>query len=609
VLRRRSERPTEYRDTPFWRLFDRVSETLDRQRGWHQLPTPLGLVVLVGIRNILRRRNLYDTDQLPSVNVPPVPAWRPEYRTQRTADGTYNDLDRPAMGRAGSRFGRNVPLGSVGREPVTDILEPNPRTVSLELLTRHQFEPATTLNALAAAWLQFMIKDWISHGHGPSENPWRIPLSEGDEFPDKPMLVPRTPRDFTRPEGEAGIPTFINYESPWWDGSQLYGASLEAQRMVRSGTGGKLRVGLESQLPYPTDPEIDPRQVPGFWLGLSLFSRIFVLEHNAICDRLKQSYPMWSDEELFQHARLINAALLAKIHTVEWTPAIISHPTTVIAMHANWYGLAGTRITNTFGRLSSSEVISGIPGSETNHFGVPYSLTEEFTSVYRMHPLITDDWTFRSLKDHHALENHPFRELTGQQITPLEERVSLADLIYSFGHTHPGAIQLHNYPRDLQNFVRPDGKRVDLAATDILRSRELGVPRYNEFRRLLHLKPAATFEALTSNQQWAKELRRVYGNVEKVDLTVGLFAEPLPKGFAFSDTAFRIFIVMASRRLNSDRFFTMDFTPRVYTEVGMKWIRDGDLSSVLLRHCPELAPALRGLPHGFAPFNPATSIE
>ena len=609
MLRRRSERPTEYRYTPFWRLFDRVSETLDRQRGWHQLPTPLGLVVLVGIRNILRRRNLYDTDQLPSVNVPPVPAWRPEYRTQRTADGTYNDLDRPAMGRAGSRFGRNVPLGSVGREPVTDILEPNPRTVSLELLTRHQFEPATTLNALAAAWLQFMIKDWISHGHGPSENPWRIPLSEGDEFPDKPMLVPRTPRDFTRPEGEAGIPTFINYESPWWDGSQLYGASLGAQRMVRSGTGGKLRVGLESQLPYPTDPEIDPRQVPGFWLGLSLFSRIFVLEHNAICDRLKQSYPMWSDEELFQHARLINAALLAKIHTVEWTPAIISHPTTVIAMHANWYGLAGTRITNTFGRLSSSEVISGIPGSETNHFGVPYSLTEEFTSVYRMHPLITDDWTFRSLKDHHELESHPFRELTGQQITPLEERVSLADLIYSFGHTHPGAIQLHNYPRDLQNFVRPDGKRVDLAATDILRSRELGVPRYNEFRRLLHLKPAATFEALTSNQQWAKELRRVYGDVEKVDLTVGLFAEPLPKGFAFSDTAFRIFIVMASRRLNSDRFFTMDFTPRVYTEVGMKWIRDGDLSSVLLRHCPELAPALRGLPHGFAPFNPATSIE
>ena len=42
--------------------------------------------------------------------------------------------------------------------------------------------------------------------------------------------------------------------------------------------------------------------------------------------------------------------------------------------------------------------------------------------------------------------------------------------------------------------MRPDGKLMDLAATDILRSRELGVPRYNEFRRLLHLRPARDFD-------------------------------------------------------------------------------------------------------------------
>jgi len=52
-------------------------------------------------------------------------------------------------------------------------------------------------------------------------------------------------------------------------------------------------------------------------------------------------------------------------------------------------------------------------------------------------------------------------------------------------------------------------------------------------------------------------------------LMVGLFAERLPEGFAFSDTAFRIFILMASRRLNSDRFFTTDFTPEVYSEPGL----------------------------------------
>jgi hypothetical protein len=43
---------------------------------------------------------------------------------------------------------------------------------------------------------------------------------------------------------------------------------------------------------------------------------------------------------------------------------------------------------------------------------------------------------------------------------------------------------------------------------------------------------------------------------------VGMYAEPLPPGFGFSDTAFRVFILMASRRLKSDRFFTSDFRPR-----------------------------------------------
>jgi hypothetical protein len=79
---------------------------------------------------------------------------------------------------------------------------------------------------------------------------------------------------------------------------------------------------------------------------------------------------------------------MAKIHTVEWTPAILAHPTLQIAMNANWWGLAGEKLTKMVGRISKSDVISGIPGSGADHNGVPYSLTEEFTSVYRMHSLL-----------------------------------------------------------------------------------------------------------------------------------------------------------------------------------------------------------------------------
>ena len=46
----------------------------------------------------------------------------------------------------------------------------------------------------------------------------------------------------------------------------------------------------------------------------------------------------------------------------------------------------------------------------------------------------------------------------------------------------------------------------------------------------------------------------------------------MPEGFGFSDTAFRIFILMASRRLKSDRFAD-DYRPEIYTEFGLDLIR------------------------------------
>ncbi len=129
-------------------------------------------------------------------------------------------------------------------------------------------------------------------------------------------------------------------------------------------------------------------------------------------------------------------------------------------------------------------------------------------------------------------------------------------------------------------------------------------PRYNEFRRLLHMKAPKTFEDLTTNPVWARELREVYdGDIEKVDLLVGSYAEPLPKGFAFSDTAFRIFVLMASRRLRSDRFFTDAYKPEVYTQEGLDWVESNTFSGVLVRHFPELSPALKGVGNAFGTWN------
>lgn len=80
------------------------------------------------------------------------------------------------------------------------------------------------------------------------------------------------------------------------------------------------------------------------------------------------------------------------------------------------------------------------------------------------------------------------------------------------------------------------------------RDRERKVARYNEFRRPLLLIPISKWEDLTDDDEAVRVLEEVYGHdVEELDLLVGLMAEKKTKGFAISQTAFVIFLIMASR--------------------------------------------------------------
>ena len=512
------------------------------------------------------------------------------------------------MGAAGQRFGRNVPLQYTFPEREPALMSPSPRVVSRRLLTRETFIPADTLNLLAAAWIQFQVHDWFSHSKSDRGDDFRIPLDKDDNWSEQEMRVRRTADDPTRrPDESEQPPTYLNHESHWWDASQIYGDNEAVTARLRDKLDGKLIFDEKAHL-LPIDPATGVERTgftDNWWIGLSLLHNLFAAEHNSIYDALRSEYPNWSSDQLFDTARLVNTALMAKIHTVEWTPGILAHPTLQIAMDANWWGLLGEMINKTFGRISRSDVLSGIPGSETSHSGVPYSLTEEFVAVYRLHSLIPDEIEFYSVSSSSLIKTLSFRQVAFDQArTVLDDGTSMADVFYSFGISHPGAIRLHNFPRFLQNLTLPSGEHLDLASVDILRDRERGIPRYNLFRKLLHLEPVRSFEELTDNEVWANELREVYeGDIDRVDLLVGMLAEPFPKGFGFGDTAFRIFILMASRRLKSDRFFTTDYRPEIYTRVGLDWIDRNTLSSVLLRHYPELKPALHQVKNPFAPWN------
>ena len=586
--------------------FMRLTGALDRRFGWDHLPKPLALATLTGLRMTLRRHNLFDPGGKSVGWGPELPPPGPRTLV-RTSEGTGTDPDHPEMGSVGASFGRNVPIDDTYRQ---DVRTPNPRTVSSDLLARKQFIPATTLNLLAAAWIQFEVHDWMSHGDNDVEDPWEIDLDSDDPWPQHPMQIRRTHVD---PTSDGGPPTYRNTETHWWDASQVYGSNPAIEKLLRTFSGGHLKLTPEGELPFdpPNMAPIDGADVAGitgnWWLGLAMMHTVFMREHNSICDHLAAVYPSWTDDELFDHARLVNAALMAKIHTVEWTPSLLADSDLETGMRLNWWGLQGEGAWRRFGRLSKSEEISGIPGSQLYYHGVPFSMTEEFVAVYRMHPLIPDDYRIRSAADDRLIEEIDFTNVAGANTHKVLEdpRVDMADLFYSFGTSNPGAIVLHNFPNHLRHFTETDGTLIDLATVDIVRSRERGVPRYNEFRRKFHLQPAHRFEDFSDDAQVVEELRRIYGDPEAVDLIVGLYAEKPPQGFAFSDTAFRVFILMASRRLKSDRFYTYDYRPEVYTGEGLHWIENNTLSSVLLRHYPSLAGALDASDNAFKPWRTA----
>lgn len=162
---------------------------------------------------------------------------------------------------------------------------------------------------------------------------------------------------------------------------------------VRTGVDGKMKVdNATGLLPFEEDGIELAAIKENWWTGLSVMHNIvrsdyttlvhsrcslliqpflvlfqFVREHNYIADMLKKKHPDWTDQKLFDIARLINSATVARIHLLEWTMAILGQEAFDI----------------------NSPLADFAFGQKKNLDGVPFSLTEEFVSVYRYMLLFT----------------------------------------------------------------------------------------------------------------------------------------------------------------------------------------------------------------------------
>ena len=547
--------------------------------------------------------------------------------------------------------------------------------------------------------------------------------------------------------------TMRNTNTAWWDASQLYGFDDRSRQRVKRDPVDHAKLLLvpaagqsgPGYLPVfqpndPINPEWAGQEASGFpdnWtVGLSFLHNLFAREHNSFVAEFRRvaaqqpnadcglrdpalpkniiRYRDVTPDQLFEIARLVVAAEIAKIHTIEWTPQLLYNDPLYLGMNGNWNGLLGANggllskalsnvVAQNLGKSTNVDEATGLysvlasgPGifglgskvngyditnpkytnGGVNHFGSPFNFPEEFVSVYRLHPLVPDLLEYRELNadPNKIAKRIPVVETFQGKATSFTQSSGLANWGLTLGRQRLGLLTLNNSPQFLQNLkigrLESKTQQIDVVALDIIRDREHGVPRFNEFRRQYGLRQLTSFDDFldpgaapgspeqAEQQTTIKAMREVYGqhtcdatkiitdaqlnedgspindclgrpngsvvdNIEDVDTAVGYLAEyRRPHGYAISETQFVVFILNASRRLFSDRFFTSSFRGEFYSNLGVDWVNNNGpgaemiekgnpnghkqpvspLKRVLMRNIPELAPELNNVVNAFDPW-------
>ena len=129
--------------------------------------------------------------------------------------------------------------------------------------------------------------------------------------------------------------TELNNYSSWADSSQLYGNNQAEQDKVRTGVDGFVKVGENALLRDDNGVQLTGVTI-NWWVRVEMMHVIFHKEHNSVASALAAANPSMDDEALFQTARLVVSALIAKIHTTQWTPPFFNHPAINAGLHFNW---------------------------------------------------------------------------------------------------------------------------------------------------------------------------------------------------------------------------------------------------------------------------------
>ncbi|KAG0343866.1 hypothetical protein BG004_004924 [Podila humilis] len=429
----------------------------------------------------------------------------------RSYDGVGNNVANPKAGSAFTPFLQNHTIAKTATYPdlsnVTYTCPSGPATVpgvwlagrcvsdiamsyntpANNLTLRRRFVSTTFRTHMITHFAHYVSFD-LTASEKPKSAPINVPFPANDALYQSPGTVPlnssiplpfsptlETISDISSPGHNKATRGGVNIITGFLDQSALYGSSLAEVQRLREPTGCRMKTRLDDLgHEYPPRKTNKPEEYDlGFWSARSgdifstLFSTMFLREHNLYCANLKKDYGTMSDDDLFEKTRAYIIGLLQHITYTEYLATVLGTTPPV-----------------------KSPTMGG----------------DEYQILDAQNQLV-DKLTFKDTRTRLILEDFGYENIARVLARQAQEEV---DIYYS---------------DESRNYFGPDSSPVDLAQLDVLRGRDHLLPKYNEARVIYNLPPAKTFADISSNPTIQLRLQQLYATVDDVEMTVGALAE------------------------------------------------------------------------------------
>ncbi len=489
----------------------------------------------------------------------------------RNFDGSGNNQVDPGMGRVHMPLLRLItPKYGDGIQTLAGQNRPSARLISNTVVAQTELiSNAAGASDFLWQWGQFVDHDIdLTDGIDPPESA-NISVPAGDPYfdPDSSgsasIGLNRSNYDLASGTDPTNPRQQINEISSWIDASNVYGSDTERATALRSNDGtGRLKTSTGNLLPFNVDGLANAGgDSASLFLagdvraneqvGLTAMHTLFMREHNWHATRIAAAQPNLNGGQIYQRARQIVGAEIQAVTYQEYLPALLGR--NVIPRYRGYQPEVNGTITNIFSSASFRYGHSALSPTllRLNAQGNPIAAGN----------LALRDGFFS-----------PQRIIEEGGIAPLLR--GLASQVCQ---------KVDNYViDDVRNFLfgSPGAGGFDLAALNIQRGRDHGLPSYNEVRITLGLNRANNFAEVTSNTQVQTKLAEVYSSVDEIDVWVGGLAEDTQPGALVGELISVVLKAQFEALRNADRFWYQ----RILNPDQLEQVRNTRLADIIRRN-------------------------